>query len=118
MGIGSNKESIVMVEVDNRGEMEGDLDRDNRWGWKKGGRKNKNKNENMERKRSEGSKIVVSSVRIRGWINTKDKESVGEWIKLEQTQWEGEKITESRVLLEINQITLMMEIEVGQKVKS
>lgn len=33
---------------------------------KKRGRKNKNKNENMERKRSEGSKIVVSSVRIRG----------------------------------------------------
>lgn len=32
MGIRSNKESIVMVEVDNRGEMKRDLDGDNRWG--------------------------------------------------------------------------------------
>lgn len=45
-------------------------------GGKKGGRKNKNKNDDTERKRSEGSKIVVSLVRIRGGINTKDKESV------------------------------------------
>lgn len=56
-------------------------------GGKKGGRKNKNKNEDTERKRSEGSKIVVSLVRIRGEINTKDKESVERM----DGQWEGEK---------------------------
>lgn len=93
-------------------------------GGKKGGRKNKNKNEDKERKRSEGSKIVVTSVIIRGGINTKDKENVERMDKARARSMGREidkikkKITESRVLLEINQITLMLEIEVGQKVKS
>lgn len=45
-----------MVEMDNRGEREGDLDGVNRWGWTKKEEGKKNKNEDTEKKKSEGSK--------------------------------------------------------------